>query len=231
MLLNELIFRIQQNSDEEWEQGKKCFELHKTQELLNEYEKFFTLKKYFHPQNMFELGLWDGGSMVMWSEIFNPKKHVGIDLQQRIDSNYFQEYIKSRGLSNRVKTYWNTDQADSVKLKEIIRDEFGEERLDLVIDDASHNYELTKVSFETLFPLLRPGGVYIIENWAWSHWQGLENIFAGQVPLTQLVFELVELTESSINVVGNLTTYKGFVAIERGIINLKELGNFNLDLL
>ena len=41
-------------------------------------------------------------------------------------------------------------------------------RLDLVIDDASHELHATKASFETLFPLLRSGGWYIIEDWIWE---------------------------------------------------------------
>ena len=41
-------------------------------------------------------------------------------------------------------------------------------RLDLVIDDASHELHATKASFETLFPLPRSGGWYIIEDWIWE---------------------------------------------------------------
>jgi hypothetical protein len=42
---------------------------------------------------------------------------------------------------------------------------------DLVIDDAAHVYGQTKRSFECLFPTLAPGGLYIIEDWAWEHWK------------------------------------------------------------
>jgi hypothetical protein len=40
--------------------------------------------------------------------------------------------------------------------------------MNLVVDDASHTYEDTKASFETLFPLLQPGGIYAIEDWSWA---------------------------------------------------------------
>jgi predicted methyltransferase len=63
-----------------------------------------------------------------------------------------------------IKTYWGANQGNSTRLREIVHTEF-QESLDLVIDDASHMYALTKKSFETLFPLLRPGGLYIIEDW------------------------------------------------------------------
>ena len=38
-----------------------------------------------------------------------------------------------------------------------------------MIDDASHLYVETKASFEELFPRLRPGGLFIIEDWASGH--------------------------------------------------------------
>ena len=42
--------------------------------------------------------------------------------------------------------------------------------IDLVVDDASHLYEQTKATFAMLFPLVRPGGNYVIEDWSWAHW-------------------------------------------------------------
>ncbi len=41
--------------------------------------------------------------------------------------------------------------------------------MDLVFDDASHLYEETRSSFESLFPHVRPGGVFVIEDWRWEH--------------------------------------------------------------
>jgi hypothetical protein len=55
-------------------------------------------------------------------------------------------------------------------------------------------YALTKKSFETLFSLLRPEGLYIIEDWAWGHWQAFQasdHPWSYEVPLTKLIFEIV----------------------------------------
>jgi hypothetical protein len=38
-----------------------------------------------------------------------------------------------------------------------------------VIDDASHLIAPTRVSFNLLFPRLRPGGVFVIEDWSGVH--------------------------------------------------------------
>ena len=54
-------------------------------------------------------------------------------------------------------------------MREILDHEFVDESIDLVIDDASHLYVETKASFEELFPRLRPGGLFIIEDWASGH--------------------------------------------------------------
>jgi hypothetical protein len=47
-------------------------------------------------------------------------------------------------------------------------DEFGQDPLDLVIDDASHLYGPSLATFETLFPALREGGLYVLEDWKTS---------------------------------------------------------------
>ena len=38
-----------------------------------------------------------------------------------------------------------------------------------MIDDASHLLAESRSSFESLFPRLRPGGLYIIEDWNAGH--------------------------------------------------------------
>jgi hypothetical protein len=169
-----------------------------------------------------ELGMWDGGSLAFWMEVLQPTKLVGVDLLERADSAYFRRYITSRRLHQRLKTYWKTDQRDAARLKQIVAAEFNGP-LDLVMDDASHGYQATKASFETLFPLLRPGGLYLIEDWAWGHWpefNGPTSYLAEEIELTRLVEELVAAVGSCYRVpvqtVGPLSVYHGFVAIERG---------------
>lgn len=80
---------------------------------------------------------------MFWFEYFHPEKIFGIDRTQRTDSKYFQRYTTEGDRARRIRTYWGTDQADRKRLQEIVNDEF-EGPFDLVIDDASHMYELTK---------------------------------------------------------------------------------------
>ena len=231
MLMGGLVFRLQHCASDDWELGDECFAFHKVRELVAQYESFFAARKTFRPQNILELGLWDGGSAAFWFECFQPRKHVGIDLQGRGDSEYFRHYISSRGLSARLKTYWETNQADTPKLRSIVSREF-DGPLDLLIDDASHFYHPTKSSFECLFPLLRPGGLYIIEDWAWEHWKELDSPghpWADEEGLTNLVCELVQATGTSTALIQSLTTYQGFTVVERGEADMMGQEDFRLE--
>lgn len=61
------------------------------------------------------------------------------------------------------------DQSDHASLTEVAR---GIGELDVIIDDGSHVSEDTITSFRTLFPLLKPGGVYVVEDVQTSYWPG-----------------------------------------------------------
>ncbi|PTQ82920.1 hypothetical protein C8R28_102535 [Nitrosomonas ureae] len=150
-----------------------------------------------------------------------------VDLADRMDSSYFQKYLTSRGLSDRIQTVWITDQADKSKLSHFMRTMFDVPP-DLIIDDASHLYEPTLASFEALFPLMPPGSLYIIEDW--GHWRGFIALpeWSGRKPLTQLIIELTESVGSWTNIINDIAIYRGFVAIERGPRIIEDPASFSL---
>lgn len=159
-----------------------------------------------------ELGIWNGGSVAFWYECLKPVKHVAIDYLPTQDTPYFKKYIQSERLENSIKTYWGTDQADRSKLLEICSREF-DGPLDLVIDDASHFYHETKASFETFFPLLRPGGFYVIEDWAWAfakERQQPNHPYRGKIPLSRLVVEITSVTGSSKGLISSVSGFLRF---------------------
>lgn len=218
MLLDELVFRLEHFKDDSWELGDECFRFYKTRPLVDQYAEFWSLREPFAAENVFELGIWDGGSVAFWSELFVPRRHVAIDRADREDSAYFARYRERHGRQESISTYWRTDQADKLLLQEIVAAEF-DGPLDLVIDDCSHLYAPTRASFEALFPLLRPCGLYVIEDWAWSHWEEFHaptHPWVGETALTKLVVELVEAAGSSGSAIASLSVYQGFVVVERG---------------
>ena len=235
MLLDDLVFRLQHHISDGWELGDNCFVFWKIKPLVDQYAKFFASVPAFRAKNMLELGLWDGGSAAFWFELLQPAKYIGIDKSERKDSAYFVAYTAGRGISDRVKTYWGTNQTDSERLLALISNEFGG-GLNLVVDDASHEYESTLRTFEIVFPHVEPGGLYIIEDWAWSHWPEFQvkgHAWEDRMPLTKLVFELIEAAGSwesgaTPKLIENITIFQGFAAVERGALRV-DSDNFRLE--
>ena len=53
VLLNDLVFRLEQEKDANWELGEECFILYKPKNLIDQYERFFSTCEHFQPQNVF----------------------------------------------------------------------------------------------------------------------------------------------------------------------------------
>lgn len=131
-------------------------------------ERYRELLAGYERPNIVELGILQGGGVAMLALVADPKMLVAVDLSEQPIAP-LADFIEARDLSDRVKPHYGVDQADQSRLAELLDDAFGDELLDVVIDDASHIYEPTRASFELLFPRLRPGGVYLIEDWQVDH--------------------------------------------------------------
>jgi predicted O-methyltransferase YrrM len=158
-------------------------------------ERYAALIAELGPQHVFELGISMGGSTVFFTELARPRRLVAIDrkpLERVMDR--VERYAADKGLSGVVRTFGEVDQADRRTLAQIVEEEFVGASLDLVVDDCSHLYEPTRASFNELFPRLRPGGVYVIEDWVWAHTpldsEYPEGLLPDRVPLTRLLFEI-----------------------------------------
>ncbi|ODS01227.1 hypothetical protein AUC68_12755 [Methyloceanibacter methanicus] len=162
------------------------FTLVKTRRFLATYD---ALASRLEGKAILELGIFQGGSLVYFDKRFRPKKLVGLDLRAE-PIPALEAYVATR--DGAVKTYYNTSQDDEAALTAICREEFGGE-VDAVIDDASHAYDLTKKSFQILFPKLAPGGIYVIEDWAWSYQAAAQKPWRGQFWKTGLATLLLEL--------------------------------------
>jgi predicted O-methyltransferase YrrM len=135
----------------------------KPMELL---EKYAELLATFVGANIVELGVYEGGSAALAACLAKPAKLVAIDLEPQPPAALV-ELIEQQRLSSSIRLHLGVDQGDYEQLQQILDDEFGDEPLDLVVDDASHLYGPTLASFERVFPRVRPGGLFIIEDWRW----------------------------------------------------------------
>ena len=96
-----------------------------------------------------------GQSLRLWEAYFPNARIVGVDI-----------YDKPGMGSDRV-TIVKGGQDDAEIMTSIVGP-LGQP--DLVIDDASHQCDLTIKAFETWFPALKPGGLYFCEDVHTSFW-------------------------------------------------------------
>jgi hypothetical protein len=103
------------------------------------------------PVNVLEIGVYSGGSLEMWSDYFGPQSHIyGVDIQPKCKAYEARSISISIG-DQSDRDFWKRFKANTPSL-------------DIVIDDGGHQPEQQVVSFEELFPVLRPGGLYVCED-------------------------------------------------------------------
>jgi len=108
---------------------------------------------------LLELGVYQGGSLLLWRDYFPQGTIVGIDI--RLPPEFRPP--------ERVHVYQGS-QADPQFLSRVAR-QIAPEGFDIIIDDASHLGELTKIAFWHLFDHhLKPHGLYVIEDWGTGYW-------------------------------------------------------------
>lgn len=170
---------------------------------------------------MIDLGIYKGGSAVLYHKLFAPEKLIAIDSNaKRIPA---LEAYAARQPDRSLVVARGVNQADTATLDRLCAEELGGHPLDLVVDDASHLYAETRASFRALFPRLRAGGRYIIEDWSWAHWAGDfwqkdrgGEYFRDKQPVTDLLIELLLLCASSPQLVSRLQVDGAIIYVERG---------------
>jgi len=140
------------------------FPIHKPPALLRD---FVETMARLAPKRIVELGTATGASAVLLALLTDPVKLVTVDVSD-LPRPAFDEWVRVAGVGDRVRRVAGIDQADRGAMAAMVDREFAGAPLDVVIDDASHALEATRGCFEQLFPHLRPGGRYFIEDWNWE---------------------------------------------------------------
>jgi predicted O-methyltransferase YrrM len=135
----------------------------KASRMVEPYRELFAAHP--HP-NVVELGISQGGSVALLALLARPRRMVALELAPD-PVEALSATLEAHDLDRTIRPHYGVDQADQEAVRRIVESEFGDAPLDVVIDDASHLYEPTLASFEVLFPRLRPGGLYVIEDWTW----------------------------------------------------------------
>lgn len=114
------------------------------------YDLLFDAMRY-KPINLLEIGIDTGASLKTWKEYFPHGEIHGIDIR----GDY--EYLNKIGIRTHI--------VDQSKIGELIlfREQYPD-YFDIICDDGSHVSDDMILTFETLFPMLKSGGLYAIED-------------------------------------------------------------------
>jgi len=106
-----------------------------------------------------EIGVLDGGSLFMWRDFFGPQARIiGIDLNpnaQKWQAEGFEIFIGSQS----DESLWND-----------IRSNVGQ--IDVLLDDGGHTYEQQIITTEQALPLIKDGGMLVVEDTHTSYLNG-----------------------------------------------------------
>jgi hypothetical protein len=135
-----------------------AFERYNTDKILEWYDPI--LQPLIDREvKLLEIGIYKGGSLLLWRDYFPRGTIVGIDLQLP-DTLADEERIH----------IFQGNQKDTAFLSKVAN-QTAPEGFDIIIDDASHLGELTKVAFWHLFDNhLKPAGLYVVEDWGTGYW-------------------------------------------------------------
>jgi predicted O-methyltransferase YrrM len=195
---------------------------------------------------IFELGVAEGGSTALLALLASPKRLIAIDLEPQ-PLQALAGFVEDRRLGDTMRLHYGIDQASREQLTEILDADVGDQQLDVVIDDASHRLAETRTSFEVLFPRLRPGGYYVIEDWNPAHTMrdairaaledesaphhrdvvrrfreslGLRRPTRPEAPLSRLAIELVLARAGLGDAVESVTVDEHWLTVRRGSAEL-----------
>lgn len=175
-------------------------------------EEYAALIERLRPETILEVGVLRGGSVALMSLLAEPRKLVAVDISaDRLP--HLDELIAARGLGETVSVHFGVDQSDAAALGRICDTELPGE-IDLVIDDASHNLEPSRATFDALFPRLRQGGIFVLEDWSWAH--APIPVREHRTALSVMVFELAMACAQHPEVIERVEINRGWALVERG---------------
>ncbi len=114
--------------------------------------------------SMFEIGIYKGGSIRSWHEYFPNATIYAVDFDPEYLAN-----VEELGLDRAVPV--QLDQSKPEDLEHLAS--LGP--FDIGIDDGSHIWSHQILTFEKLWPAIKPGGLYVLEDTMTSYQEWLDH--------------------------------------------------------
>lgn len=119
------------------------------------YNDFFN-KQRNEKLNLAEIGISNGGSLLMWNEYFKNSKIYGFEINDSLINNFNEKYNNNNILISKIDVGYITK---IVKCFNKINEQF-----DIIIDNSTHNVEDQIRLIKNVYKFLKPGGVIVIED-------------------------------------------------------------------
>ncbi len=179
------------------------------------YEKHFEQFRN-NSLTILEIGFGEGCSAHMWQDYFPNATLYFID----INPSYISQ--KKKEFSSRCHFYIadQSKQKDLLEVASTANNEF-----DIIIDDGSHQCAHQIFSFKILFPFIKKGGCYVIEDLHTSYWHmygGAGNIGSPK-PNHDSAITFFQSLVHDLNFIG---AYTGYADKERSFPQKKDLRYF-----
>ncbi|MDQ1547643.1 MAG: hypothetical protein QOH69_2547 [Actinomycetota bacterium] len=153
--------------------------------LINKWRHYFDIYDRHlapfrrRPVTVLEIGIYHGGSLQMWKKYFGKRVSlVGVDIDER----------STRLAESQVKVVVG-DQSDRPFLQRLAAD-YGP--FDVVIDDGGHSMDQQITSFEELWPHVRNGGIYLVEDLHTSYWKEYGGEYLGSNTFIEYAKRLID---------------------------------------
>jgi SAM-dependent methyltransferase len=179
------------------------------------------------PRQMIEIGIMDGGSTIYWQDRFQLERLIAFDIEP--DAPHLRRYLERHNLQRVVRTNFAVAQDDGPALRAAVATQASGPFVDFIVDDASHQHAQTRTTVEILLPFLRPGGAYVIEDWAWGHhvnWPS--GLWADRPLMSPLLSELTLVCGHGSGVIDRIEIDPNFAVLWRGDAVLSKDGAFRL---
>jgi 23S rRNA U2552 (ribose-2'-O)-methylase RlmE/FtsJ len=131
---------------------------HKWVQYFYIYDQLFSkYREKNKPITIMEIGVDRGGSLEIWKKYLPEGSKIhGVDINPKCQEIQFSENI-----------YFHLGSAADRRFMEKT---FADTEFDIILDDGSHQCSDVIETFEIMFPKIKNGGIYIVEDLCASYW-------------------------------------------------------------
>lgn len=159
--------------------------------------------------HILEVGVAGGGGLAMFRDVFETTNVWGVDLDP-----------KAGTLDDQSGGYVLTASQDDPGLPLVVESRWG--RFHLIVDDASHLAGPTSITLTNLWPLVLPGGFYVIEDWNYLEAGGMAQNLWQKIFGHMLAFPSVDLRDKPPPPYSGMLSDIADVKIRDGMIILRK---------